>query len=1438
LEKAIDQGMAVVNDVQQRKIHATDESKEPNPWLRRTGWARHLGGFDQEELRALIKPVNAEREPELVVIHRAFHQLIRQAQKNAVSDVVGRAALFEAHRKEPSKKPGKLFNSRMDKTTFRQYTLYWGQLLSYVVRTDEIEEAKRPKFTVTSKQQDTLDDLMDAVDQVVDLERERPGEPTREFDKKVQSRLLQLCITLLDHELGDNEYQSVIISGMAVMGLQGEGRWANAEDYTPKLSAVIKLARLMVVQKAYEMRQQGVAKKVEGGMSRVDARERTQTHVKLVRRMTRKFMMLTGNDDEPTPMDWMLDTRTYGLHIRYSTPAEGTVSWKGETILYQEIQFTMEQIRGMVHGLVAEARQGLITELLMLELDPYGEVKGQRLPPIDWAGMTDNFTEQRVGWSFLQDSRNRFDIEGVSGRKWLARRVMSEPALIERFTTRGAGPQVEWKKGAIEKYQRAMERFQEKLLVLMHFCGGQAARAPEIIGIRHRNTTNGGVRNVFIDDGLVMFVTAYHKGYEFSEQTKLIQRFLPREVGELYVYFAWIVLPFWESIQVVVDGVVELSPFVWGDAAKEEEEEEEEEGEGEGEGEERGEETASASKPDTRTPVPGKETEAVCRPKTRWTSERMRRIIQRESEKWIGQRLNISAWRQVCIAIGRRFLQDKTAFEGDKEDPGGHNEFDEDNHRGDSMWDLQAGHGTRIAGLIYARLLTEGRFETKSQRERFRRISQEWHQFLGFASSQAGFGFQIGQKRKQPHWDQVNREMRLYRWKQMQAVNIYSRLEALQPGARFRGTQEAAISAIMMGRSPVVMIAGTGTGKTMAIMLPASCVSGGTTIVIVPLCALQENLHERCQKARISSVIWSSRRPHDSASIVFVTPESAMTKTFAGFLNRLQEMHRLDRIVFDECHTVAEGTREFRPKMREAGRLALRGVQMVYLTATLPPRDEDEFYQLNHIRKDQVHQFRGCTTRPNVAYQVHKVDVDEPEPEPEQEVQGGDHAAQAGKHTDRIDQAIERAVLALIARKLQEYPTPGKIIVYSSRVVGAERLGEALGCEVYHREVDSRDGKARRLKDWMGGERQGGLGEGRVIVATNALGLGIDVPDIRVVIHVGSIGKLKLKSYSQESGRAGRDRARSEAIIMLPVRDGKPVEWIAPDERGWVDMREFVQGDMCRRVILDQVMDERMDREGCEEEEEACDICQERAREAERRILRARFIEAMEEHDDSGVVLDQDEVDSEGSFNRGFGCERRAGVGIASEVEFHLQETQREWTQSMIVQQRREEAWGVQRLEEHLEQWMLRCPWCVVRRQDGHGHSIEGCLHEGAHAIQEGIADMQEKVRFEKFSCCFECHVPQAICQQWEPGEGNIRWERVAGRQCQFMGVVMPAIISALYAEEQWVVGVMCDMAEKDGVDIQVDNAVYQWLGRRVEWGGVEASRLLQVFCKISEALE
>ena len=176
------------------------------------------------------------------------------------------------------------------------------------------------------------------------------------------------------------------------------------------------------------------------------------------------------------------------------------------------------------------------------------------------------------------------------------------------------------------------------------------------------------------------------------------------------------------------------------------------------------------------------------------------------------------------------------------------------------------------------------------------------------------------------------------------------------------------------------------------------------------------------------------------------------------------------------------------------------------------------------------------------------------------------------------------AICQLVTQKLEQYLAPNKIVVYGGSVEQTIAIGEALGCPIYHRGVDDRAGKARRMKELMEGKH-------RVISATNALGLGVDLPDIRAVIHAGQ--PQKLRDYAQESGRAGRDRESSEAIIVcgqiedFPARQ-KPRSWA---RSAGEDIVDFMAGYNCRRVIMDRVMDGRMDRVGCEEGEEACDVC-------------------------------------------------------------------------------------------------------------------------------------------------------------------------------------------------------------------------------------------------------
>lgn len=98
-----------------------------------------------------------------------------------------------------------------------------------------------------------------------------------------------------------------------------------------------------------------------------------------------------------------------------------------------------------------------------------------------------------------------------------------------------------------------------QLLVLMHLCGGMPARATEILSIRHRNTSGGDCRDVFVDHGLIVFVTQYHKGYGVSGGIKIIHRYVPQEVGALVMHYLWLVLPFQELLEATLRQRVTVS---------------------------------------------------------------------------------------------------------------------------------------------------------------------------------------------------------------------------------------------------------------------------------------------------------------------------------------------------------------------------------------------------------------------------------------------------------------------------------------------------------------------------------------------------------------------------------------------------------------------------------------------------------------------------------------------------------------------------------------------------------------------------------------------------------------------------------------------------------------------------------------------------------------
>ncbi|KAK1624567.1 hypothetical protein BDP81DRAFT_110788 [Colletotrichum phormii] len=105
--------------------------------------------------------------------------------------------------------------------------------------------------------------------------------------------------------------------------------------------------------------------------------------------------------------------------------------------------------------------------------------------------------------------------------------------------------------------------------------------------------------------------------------------------------------------------------------------------------------------------------------------------------------------------------------------------------------------------------------------------------------------------------------------------------------ATFRGNQAKVVGAIVNGHSPIIQVMGTGSGKSLSFMLPAFCSLDGVTVVIILLTVLRTDLEARCTKLGIASYIWLSHKNNQAASIIFVMPESAVSKGFQDFIARL-----------------------------------------------------------------------------------------------------------------------------------------------------------------------------------------------------------------------------------------------------------------------------------------------------------------------------------------------------------------------------------------------------------------------------------------------------------------------------------------------------------------------------------------------------------------------
>ncbi len=360
--------------------------------------------------------------------------------------------------------------------------------------------------------------------------------------------------------------------------------------------------------------------------------------------------------------------------------------------------------------------------------------------------------------------------------------------------------------------------------------------------------------------------------------------------------------------------------------------------------------------------------------------------------------------------------------------------------------------------------------------------------------------------------------MSLFRTTWREKERVMEALDRVFHLSGFREGQEEIIRDITSGHDTLAVMP-TGAGKSLCYQLPA-VVTPGLTLVISPLIALMKDQVDALKAKGVRAESLNSGITRDeqlailddvangSVKILFVAPERLQMASFQSFLSRLH----IGLIAVDEAHCISQWGHDFRPAYRRIGELrtALDEPPTIALTATASQSVQDDIVEQLHL-KDAKRHILGFD-RKNLLYSA-KIFRTE---------------------SQKID-----FILDFIRENIQQrcFETPafeGCGIVYASTIRQAEALYNTLNqygirTGIYHASLPADE--RSRIQDAFKDDAY------HCLVATNAFGMGVDKPNIRYVIHMSLSSSVE--AYTQEAGRAGRDRQPARCILLYAPQDMK-----------------------------------------------------------------------------------------------------------------------------------------------------------------------------------------------------------------------------------------------------------------------------------------------------------
>jgi len=372
--------------------------------------------------------------------------------------------------------------------------------------------------------------------------------------------------------------------------------------------------------------------------------------------------------------------------------------------------------------------------------------------------------------------------------------------------------------------------------------------------------------------------------------------------------------------------------------------------------------------------------------------------------------------------------------------------------------------------------------------------------------------------------------------------------------AHLRSAQRRVVLAAIAGRDCLAMLP-TGGGKSICFQLPA-IVRGGLTLVVSPLISLMQDQVGALQRRGVAAEYLSSTQTAPVRAAVrerLVT--GALTLLYVA-PERLPSLTRETRLpcgllAVDEAHCISEWGHEFRPHYRAIGahRRALGMPPTLAVTATATPATRADIVRVLGLRNPV--RVVASFDRPNLFFAVRRC---------------ADERERLYAALVQLRRAIGTAICYVPTRNRADG-------------VAAWLLRKGIVAAPYHADLPGPE-RRRLLEGFLDGSI-------RVMAATNAFGMGIDKPDVRLVLHLGIPSRPE--SYYQEAGRAGRDGAparcemlwtKKDLVLMQRLAGGGPAA-----QQGLTTMRDYVHRRRCRRHVLLEYLGERPPR--CA----GCDVC-------------------------------------------------------------------------------------------------------------------------------------------------------------------------------------------------------------------------------------------------------